>query len=108
MTPFSEPGDDRPTWTVSFDVEGGDQEFPSRFVEVTVTHRLEVTDAAALRHAVATTAGPPRDEFEERLRVIPANLVGLALSGPLTLPAMPGVERRGSTMTVGEYEAEDT
>ena len=98
-----EPGEDRPqpTWTVYFDKDEDDEKAPSRFVEVTVTHRLEVVDAAALRDAVAAYAGPPQDDLDERLRGIPANLVGLALSGPLSLPHMSGVERRGSAMSVG-------
>lgn len=95
----------QPTWTVytTEDEDQDDEQARSRFVEVTVTHRLEVTDDAALRLAVAASAGAPHDDLDRRLRSIPANLVGLALTGPLALPDMTGVKHRGSAMSVAAY-----
>ena len=109
VPPLDESDEDRPqpAWTVYFDEDGGGERVPSRFVEVTITHQLEVVDADALREAVAASAGPPRDDLDVRLRAVPANLVGLALSGPLSLPLLPGVERRDSGLSVGEYEPEN-
>ncbi len=93
----------QPTWTVTLEGEGEQACSPGLFVEVRVTHRLEVTDREALRSAVEALDGPPRDDLEQRLRQVPANLVGRLFQGPLPLPDLPGVVPRGSGLSVGEY-----
>lgn len=95
-------------WTVHFEAEVEADEVnrpPSQFVTVTVTHDLEVTDETALRKAVEELHGPPKDDIDRQLREHPANLIGLLLLGPLSLPIMPGVERRGTGMGIGGGEA---
>lgn len=74
---------------------------------MTVTHRLEVVDADALQEAVAAAVGAPRDDLEARMRAIPANLVGVGLSRPPSLPDMPGVQRRGTAVSIAEYEPDN-
>ena len=90
MTGFEggQEGRSQPTWTIRFEGDDGskaDAEAPpSRFVEVQVTYRLEVTDLAALQAAVEVLDGPPHDDVARRLRQVPANLVGWLLECPPT------------------------
>ena len=94
-------------WTVRFDGDGADDPEPSRFVEVQVTHQFEVTDLAALQLAVEELNGAPSDEVDRRLRQVPANLVGWLFQGlQPPLPDLPGVIRRGSGHSAGEYVPE--
>lgn len=83
-----------------------DEAPPSRHLKVTVTYQLEVVDAQALRAAVEAVQGPPPDEVARRLREVPANLVGDLMRGPLPLQDLPGVQRRGSSVSVGDYVPE--
>ncbi len=92
----------QPEWTVSFEANGDDAP-PSRFVEVRLTHQLEVVDVEALRAAVEALDGPPRDDLARRLREVPANLVANLMRGPLPLPDLPGVMRRRGSLSAGDY-----
>lgn len=69
-------------------------------VEVTVTLRLAVVDRAALLAAVEALDGPASDEVGHQLRAISANLVGRLVDAPLLAAGMPGVQPRGSSVTV--------
>lgn len=93
-----------PAWTVTFEGEDEQASPRSLLVEVQMTHRLEVTDLAALQAAVEVLDGPPQDEMDRRLRQVPANLVGSLFRGPLPLPDLPGVVRRSSGLIAGECQ----